>query len=224
MTWATCIAGGLSSQAILDFLHLWNVATNTHLSDQPDRLVWQWTAHGDYTAKSAYSMLHLGSTPLRGHKLIWKTWAPLKVKIFLWLAFKRRHWTGDRRRRHSLDAIDLCYLCDQEEETIDHILATCSFSREVWFTILNALGIQLPETAPTTLAWWRRLLVAVTSECRRGMDSLFALVSWHLWKERNVRCFRNATASLNENLHVIRAEAERWIEAGAAGLSSLARG
>jgi len=82
-------------------------------------------------------MLHAGSTPFLGHKLVWKTWAPLKIKIFLWLALRRRHWTGDRRRRHGLDARELCYLYDQEEESIDHIIATCSFSREVWFFVLN---------------------------------------------------------------------------------------
>ena len=43
--------------------------------------------------------------PLLGHKLIWKTWAPLRIKIFLWLAFRRRHWTGDRRLRHGLEAL-----------------------------------------------------------------------------------------------------------------------
>jgi hypothetical protein len=40
-----------------------------------------------------------------GHKVIWKTWAPLEIKIFLWLAFRRRHWTGDRRLRHRLEAV-----------------------------------------------------------------------------------------------------------------------
>jgi hypothetical protein len=85
-------------------------------------------------------MLHAGSTPFLGHRLIWKTWVPLRVKIFLWLAFKRRHWTEDRRAMHGLEAWELCYLCDQGQETIDYILSVCPFSREVWFYILNALG------------------------------------------------------------------------------------
>ena len=126
-TWARSIAGGLPTQAIIDYLHLWNAMANVQLTDQPDKTVWRWTPSGEYTAKSAYLMLHAGSSPFLGHKLVWKTWAPLKIKIFLWLALRRRHWTGDRRRRHGLDARKLCYLCDQEVETIDHIIATCSF-------------------------------------------------------------------------------------------------
>jgi hypothetical protein len=63
------------------------------------------------------------SIPLPECKLIWKAWALLRVKIFLWLAFKRMHRTGDRRARHGLEAREMCYLCDQARETIDHILA-----------------------------------------------------------------------------------------------------
>jgi hypothetical protein len=89
---------------------------------------------------SAYRMLHAGSTPFLVHKLIWKTWAPLRIKIFLWLAFKRRHRTGDRRRRHGLEARELCYLCDQGEETIDHILDSCPVTREIWYYALHAFS------------------------------------------------------------------------------------
>ena len=54
------------------------------------------------------------------------------------------------------------------------------------------------------------------------MDSLFALVSLQIWKERNARCFRGETASVGELLQLIKAEADRWIEAGSGGLGALA--
>ena len=56
---------------------------------------------GKYSVKSAYKMMH--TTAMTGHRLIWKTWTPLRVKIFLWLVVKRRHRTGDRRARHGLE-------------------------------------------------------------------------------------------------------------------------
>jgi hypothetical protein len=55
------------------------------------------------------------------------------------------------------------------------------------------------------------------------LDSLFALVSWQVWKERNARCFRQAPSSMNELLQIIKAEADRWIEAGAKGLVAIAQ-
>jgi len=219
-TWARSFTGGMSMQAIIDYLHLWQLLEGVQLTGERDRTMWRWTASGEYTAKSAYTMLHAGSSPFPGHKLIWKTWAPLKVKIFLWLAMRRRNWTGDRRRRHGLEARENCYLCDQEPETIDHI---CSFTREIWFLVLRALEIQSPQAAVTTLGWWRRIRAAAPGERRKGLDTLFALVSWQLWKERNARCFRSLTASIAETLHMIKIEADRWIEAGAQGLRCLAQ-
>jgi hypothetical protein len=64
----------------------------------------------------------------------------LQVKIFIWLAVRRRHWATNRRRRKGLDPAEHCFLCDQEPETIDHIIASCSFSHQVWWHIAH-LGV-----------------------------------------------------------------------------------
>jgi len=118
----------------------------------------------------------------------------------------------------------LCYLCDQGQEMIDHIIATCPFSREVWFYVLQALRRPLPAASVTSLAWWRSLRSLFNDDRQTDMDTLFALVSWQLWRERNERCFRESTSTVTELLQVIKAEADRWIQAGASGLSALAQG
>lgn len=168
-------------------------------------------------------MLHTGAAPFLGHNLIWRAWAPLKVKIFLWLALRRRHWTADRRRRHGLEAQDRCHLCDQSPESIDHVLALCPYSRKVWFLVLQAMGVQLSPSSATTLQWRHRIRSAATGPRKKGLDTLFALVSWQLWKERNARLFWSSAATIAEILQLIKAEADLWIAAGARGLQSLAQ-
>ena len=59
---------------------------------------------------------------------------------------------------------------------------------------------------------------------RKGMDSLFALTSWLIWKERNARCFREAATMIPELLMIIKAEADQWAQVGAKNLRSLASG
>jgi hypothetical protein len=86
----------MTTAAIVEYLDLWEATTGVSFGEQPDRVVWRWTPDDKYNAKSAYKMLHTGSIPFKGHSLIWKTWALLQVKIFLWLTFRRRHWTNDR--------------------------------------------------------------------------------------------------------------------------------
>ena len=121
--WITKITGGLSVPAIHECLQVWDLISEVTLWEgTPDRFIWKWSPNGEYTAKSAHKMLHAGSVSFPGSSLIWRTWAPMKVKIFLWLAFRRRHWTADRRIRHNQEANEMCLLCDQEPETIDHII------------------------------------------------------------------------------------------------------
>lgn len=62
--WIQSITGGLSLQAIAEYLELIREAMElVQLSDhQPDKLVWRWTQDGCYTAQSTYRMLHAGST------------------------------------------------------------------------------------------------------------------------------------------------------------------
>lgn len=82
------------------------------------------------------------------------------------------------------------------------------------------LGLQIPQAASTTLSWWKRLRSAVVEHKRAGMDSLVALVSWHVWKERNARCFRASATSVPNLLQVIHDEGQRWIQAGACRLGA----
>jgi hypothetical protein len=110
--WVRSISGGMSQTAVIEYFELWNILQHFSLNDQQDKLLWRWTPDGVYSAESAYTMLHSGVVMFKGHNLIWKAWAPLRVKIFLWLAMKHRHWTADRRARHDLEARDRCYLCD----------------------------------------------------------------------------------------------------------------
>jgi predicted negative regulator of RcsB-dependent stress response len=50
-----------------------------------------------------------------------------------------------------------------------------------------------------------------TSTNKRGADTVFALVAWELWKERNARCFRGAATQLHQLLAVIKHKAEQWV-------------
>jgi hypothetical protein len=198
--WTRAISGGLTTTNAAEYLDLWAATEDVILNDRPDRTVWQWTPDGEYSAKSAYNNLHVGAIPFRGHTLIWKSWAPLCVKIFLWLAFNKRHWTNDRRARHGLDVQVECFLCDQVPESIDHILTSCPYTRELWCYVLTALGKPMPLVHQSILAWWRRVRALWQGNIRKGADSLFALVCWQIWKERNARCFRQSTTAVQDLL------------------------
>jgi hypothetical protein len=181
--------------AITEYLQVWDKVSEVILREEiTGRFIWKWTPTGEYTARSAYRMLHAGSTSFPGSSLIWKIWAPMRVKIFLWLAFRRRHWTADRRIRHNLEASETCLLCDQEPETIDHTLCSCSYIKQVWWEIFRSLRISWPATPDqgSTRKRWIQLRRQCPDSKKKGFDSLFAFVSWQVWKEKNARLFDSA--------------------------------
>lgn len=224
--WIRSITGGLSVQAIGEYITLWHQLDGLELQHEvDDKIIWRWSADGQYSAKSAYAALHSGSTQLDGYALIWESWSPLKVKIFLRLSFLRRHWTADRRRRHGLDANLNCTLRDQEPESSDHLFIFCSFTRQVWWVILDALHAPLPaSSADLSLQnWWRLLRRNWSGVNKKGFDTLFALVTWEIWKERNARVFRQASLTATQLAVIIRQQRDLWIDAGARKLRGLLR-
>jgi len=70
---------------------------------------------------------------------IWKSWAPQHCKFFIWPATNNRCWTGDRLAKTGLPHPPACPLCDQAGESIQHLLISCIFARQVWFIILQRL-------------------------------------------------------------------------------------
>ncbi|KAF8663290.1 hypothetical protein HU200_055900 [Digitaria exilis] len=177
--WTRDASGELNENAIQELNTIWNHVQEIQLEENiEDNFRWNWEASGQYSVKSAYLALHTGSTHLHGADLIWKAWAPLKVKIFLWLTLLRRNWTADRRIRHGLQSHTKCLLCDQEDETTEHILIQCSYSIQIWWSILQRLGY--PSVTPGTSSvqdWWLHLRGQLLSSKRQGFDSLFALIA-----------------------------------------------
>jgi hypothetical protein len=190
--WVHGIKGALTVEVLIDYLLIWDMVDGVILrQDVPDHYKWKLTQHGTYSSKSAYEAFFLGSIKFGPWRRIWKTWAPPRCKLFIWLVFHNRVWTADRLARRNLPHLDACPFCDQGEETINHLLTGCVFAREVWTLVLQNLG--LPHLAPQPAnvrfsRWWRETTTEAPKETRKGINSLIILVAWEIWKQRN-ECF-----------------------------------
>lgn len=90
------------------------------------------------------SLANLGATPANQHTLL-SLWDPLSsvhgeeleklgifcCKFFLWLAENNRCWTADRLAKRGLPHPEACPLCDQVDETHQHILIGCLFEADL---------------------------------------------------------------------------------------------
>ncbi|XP_066391720.1 uncharacterized protein [Miscanthus floridulus] len=152
----------------------------------------------------------------RGPRNFWHAAVPPKVKFFFWIALHGRLWTAERRKRRGLQLDVACALCDQLDETTDHLICSCVYAREVWSCLLHSLGslATAPQQDSSLLDWWLLGRATLPQALRRSFDSLVLPVSWCLWKERNRRTFDHRSLMPPELLCCILDEANAWIGAG----------
>jgi hypothetical protein len=129
--WARDIQGVIGVRELGQYLLLWRKVEQFTPTNQPDQMIWRWNASGTYSAKTCYLSMFQGSKSCNAWRLIWRTWAPPRVKFFHWLAHKDRCWTAERLQRHGVQHHPRCLLCDQEPESMQHLLLACPLSRHV---------------------------------------------------------------------------------------------
>lgn len=87
------------------------------------------------------------------------------------------------KRRCSPSPIFL--LCNEHEESVEHVLLLCPWTHRVWFGGL--LNYRVDPMAVTSLDAW---ILMVSRECsRNSVDKQFlltvmAFTCWHIWKDR----------------------------------------
>jgi hypothetical protein len=223
--WIEDIRVELPVQALIEYLELWDTISNVELHEGvQDRHFWRLSASGEYTAKSARDAFFQGAIYFRPYERIWKSWAPPKCRFFMWLVAHNRCWTADRLARRGLPHPPKCLLCDQEQESIQHLLVGCVFARQFWFSLLQRIGLSSLTPQPEDSAWedwWEKAEAATTGDVRKGLNSIIILGAWSIWKHRNDCVFNGVVPNINIALSIARDEAHWWCLAGAKGLSLL---
>jgi len=148
----------------------------------------------------------------------------MKCKFFLWLVAHNHCWMADRLARRGLPHPEHCPFCDQEDETIQHLLCSCVFSLQFWHQLLRCFG--LPDVAPQPSSvrffdWWQQAGSTFNKDVGQGFNSLVMLGAWILWKERNDIVFNGVSPRLHRALLLAQDEADHWMLAGAKGLRGL---
>ena len=133
---------------------------------------------------------------------IWKTKCVMKIKVFAWLLFRDRLNTRDMLdRRHCAKENDdlTCELCQNNiRETREHLFFFCLFSKLCW----QHLGI----TWNPDLEFFQMVVLARIQFNQRGFLEVFFIATWHIWKQRNGKIFRNELPSFSSWRALFKAE------------------
>jgi hypothetical protein len=154
-SWISDIQGALSVGVISEYLLLWDLIDLVQLRPHvEDKHFFRLAANGKYSSKEAYRGFFIGSIEFEPFYIIWKTWAPLKSKFFMWLVAHKKVWTADRLQRRGMDHPERCPLCDQDQETLNHMLLGCVFAREFRFKLLLHVNLQHLAISPMKGFLW----------------------------------------------------------------------
>jgi len=208
---------------LLEFVKLWELLRDVQLQpNQEDEIRWKLTPAGMYTTASAYKAEFTGCTRAALAGGLWKTWAPPKCKLFIWLITQNRVWTSDRLARRDWPHSPFCPLCRSVRESAHHLLSECRYTGKIWQHVAD--WVAYPELSPnawrpsdSACTWWLNI-ATMPGVPKKAVRSLAMLITWEVWKERNARIFNRQETSVTMLLEKIKAEANLWIVAGAKAL------
>ena len=93
---------------------------------------------------------------------------------------------GPGLQKRGLPHPDHCLLCDQEQETVQHILPAFVFARQFWFAILQSLNLValVPNRRTTSLMdWWKKSWRKISKLYKRDLTRWLSL---ELGSSRNI--------------------------------------
>ncbi|PNT60672.1 hypothetical protein BRADI_5g03159v3 [Brachypodium distachyon] len=212
--WIRSIGTDLSLPEIEEFLSLWSSIHMVVLDVSDDLFRWGWCNSGSFAASSAYAAFFRSRELLPCAEEIWELRAPNKCKFFMWLAVRDRCWTTDRLSRRGLPHPASCPLCDQEPESISHLLLGCVAARQVWALILHRWGLPLwlPGIEENLQSWCSARISPERS--RKDVNIGITLVCWCTWRHRNAVVFEGARPDFRTVLRLLDLEGVAWTRAG----------
>ena len=143
---------------------------------------------------------------------IWKTWAPLRIKVFLWLVIRGRVWTDDRLAKRGLPHQDACCFYHCAQETIHHLFVGCLVVRMIWSLVLQWANLNeaIPLSTLSLQDWWQNARSRIQGNKSKTLSSLVHLIIWSIWRERNARVFDKHCTPLQTIIDLVKYDATQW--------------
>lgn len=193
--WISHITPILSRDELKEYVQLWEAVQQIQLDgSREDSIIWRWTADGEYTSKSAYSIQFEGSYTKLRIMPIWKARAEPKCHFFAWTLLHRKILAANNLIKRNWPNDPLCKLCGVEPENPTHLCKDCPFSKQVWSVLKTWFGLSAIDIVGdngSLHGYWRRCRLRIDKPYRRNFDGLMIYFWWNIWKERNRRTFQN---------------------------------
>ena len=140
----------------------------------------------------------LEPTPWQG---IWRCPSWPKVDYFSWLLCHSKILTHENLQRKGFHGPLKCSLCEENSESVTHLMLECRFSMQIWFKFLHTLNsnITLPSSTAELFSKWANRYPGPPPKnqvIKAAWSILPKVICWQIWLEWNKRIFRNIEKNL----------------------------
>ena len=128
---------------------------------------------------------------------MWNPIVPPKIGFFAWEATWGKVLTLDQLKRHGWAFANRCFLCEEDKETIDHLLIHYKRAKMLWNLFLSVVGTSwvFPRSVLHTFLAWQGTAVGKKRKKKKRMTTPLCLF-WTLWRKINRVVFENEVTSV----------------------------
>ncbi|XP_050232989.1 uncharacterized protein LOC126681491 [Mercurialis annua] len=158
-----------------------------------DSLIWHYTNSGIYSAKSGYKLLTSNPGGDNSHlssfwKSIWNLGGPPKLSCFIWRCATNSFVVQSNFQARNISAFATCKVCNQEDETLTHMLFHCPTSKQTWFA--SNLGIITQNmNFNSFIDWWIDVSDYLANASMKGQILRVAYICWNICLARYALIF-----------------------------------
>jgi hypothetical protein len=141
---------------------------------------------GSFTAKLGYKSWQEERKNVQPHwwwKTLWKSKAPLRCKILMWLALTNKLLTWDNLEKRNWHGPNHCILCKQFPEYVSHLFISCPFAGQVASTLKENLKIGADWNFPSLEECYKLWIHDRSLKLYAGLPCILVA---NLWWAQNV--------------------------------------
>ena len=133
---------------------------------QEDRLLLKESLTNGFSVSLMYRKLRYSLPTDFPWQSIWNPIVPPKLGFFAWEASWGKVLTLDQLKRRGISLVNRCCLCEENEETIDHLLIHCSRAKILWDILLAITDFNwvFPRSVRQLLLAWQSVSVGKKKE------------------------------------------------------------
>lgn len=128
---------------------------------------------------------------------MWRGLVPHKVEIFTWLVILEKINTRGKLARLVIIPLSesMCVLCGMHQEDVNYLFLHCPFTHQLWMWWLKLSDLEWVVPGYIRQAYEQCKPTSHGPFFKKIWHSIFFIIAWSIWKERNAGCFNQMASS-----------------------------